>query len=89
MKNYSLGLYEKSMPGAITWADRLHAAKYAGFDFVEISIDETDEKLARLHWDRTEKEALLRDMKISGCSCKKHVLKRSSQISAGERDKIR
>ncbi len=48
MANYLLGLYEKSMPGTLTWAEKLQAAKNAGFDYVEMSIDETDEKLARL-----------------------------------------
>ena len=48
MANYLLGLYEKSMPGVLTWAEKLQAAKNAGFDYVEMSIDETDAKLARL-----------------------------------------
>lgn len=47
-KAYSLGLYEKSMPKELSWREKLTAAKEAGFDFVEISIDETDEKLGRL-----------------------------------------
>lgn len=54
MKNYLLGLYEKSMPNELTWAEKLQAAKVAGFDYVEMSIDETDAKLARL--DMTDGE---------------------------------
>lgn len=54
MKNYLLGLYEKSMPNDLTWAEKLQAAKVAGFDYVEMSIDETDAKLARL--DMTDGE---------------------------------
>ena len=54
MKNYLLGLYEKSMPNELTWAEKLQAAKNAGFDYVEMSIDETDAKLARL--DMTDGE---------------------------------
>ena len=42
MKGYTLGLYEKAMPGSLTWKEKLMAAKSAGYDFVEISIDETD-----------------------------------------------
>jgi len=74
MKDYSLGLYEKSMPAAAAWRDRLSAAKRSGFDFVEISVDETDEKLARLHWDKAEKDELIRDMKMSGCPIKSMCL---------------
>lgn len=50
MDAYALGLYEKAMPGSLTWEEKLQAAKEAGYDFVEISVDETDEKLARLDW---------------------------------------
>ena len=42
MKSYTLGLYEKAMPKDLTWEEKLLAAKEAGYDFVEISIDETD-----------------------------------------------
>lgn len=53
-KEYRLGLYEKSMPNTLSWTEKLTIAKEAGFDYVEISIDETDEKLARL--DQSTKE---------------------------------
>lgn len=40
----------------ISWQDRLSIAKVCGrFDFVEISIDETDERLARLDWTKEER----------------------------------
>ena len=48
MHDYLLGLYEKSMPSELTWAERLQAAKDAGFDYVEMSVDESDARLARL-----------------------------------------
>lgn len=47
---YRLGIYEKAMPTSLSWEERLIKAKEAGFDFVEISIDETDERQARLDW---------------------------------------
>ncbi|HBE86614.1 MAG TPA: L-ribulose-5-phosphate 3-epimerase [Lachnoclostridium sp.] len=56
MKTYTLGLYEKSMPAELSWKEKLEAAKSAGFDFLEMSIDETEEKLERL--EMTEKERL-------------------------------
>ena len=39
MRSYLLGLYEKSMPGTLTWAEKLQAAKNAGFDYVEMSSE--------------------------------------------------
>ena len=47
MKAYSLGLYEKAVPGSLTWEEKFRAAAAAGYDYLEISIDETDQKLAR------------------------------------------
>jgi L-ribulose-5-phosphate 3-epimerase/hexulose-6-phosphate isomerase len=49
-KKFRLGLYEKAMPSEFSWEQRLLAAKELGFDFVEISVDETDERRARLDW---------------------------------------
>lgn len=58
-KNYTLGLYEKSMPSYLSWEEKLLAAKKAGFDFIEISIDETDEKLSRLDMSKQERLRLV------------------------------
>lgn len=49
-----LGIYEKALPKNISWRKRLELAKELGFDFVEISVDETDERLARLDWTNEE-----------------------------------
>ena len=54
MKSYELGLYEKAMPGTLSWPEKMQAAKRAGYDFIEISIDETDAKLERLEMSREE-----------------------------------
>lgn len=48
MKAYRLGLYEKSMPNTLSLPEKLAEAKKAGFDYLELSIDESDEKLSRL-----------------------------------------
>ena len=46
----TFGIYEKALPKGISWQERLELAASLGFDFVEMSIDETDERLARLQW---------------------------------------
>lgn len=48
---FRLGLYEKAMPAYFTWEEKIQSAKALGFDFIEMSIDESDERLARLAWD--------------------------------------
>lgn len=54
-----LGIYEKALPKNITWFERLNMAKKLGFDFVEMSIDETDERLARLDWTKEERNSVV------------------------------
>lgn len=56
-----LGLYEKALPTGWSWERRLAAARELGFDYMEISIDETDERMARLDWDKAERK-VLRDL---------------------------
>ena len=60
MIDYFLGLYEKSMPNSLTIKEKFIAAKNAGFNFLELSIDETDEKLSRLKWSKSERSDLLK-----------------------------
>ncbi len=66
MKAYTLGVYEKSMPVDLSWREKLEAAKNAGFDFLEMSVDETDEKLGRLEMSFKERLELTELMKEVG-----------------------
>ena len=63
MKPYFLGIYEKAMPNFLTWKEKMRVAKEAGYDYIEISIDETDEKLARLDWTKQERDEFVQLMK--------------------------
>ncbi len=54
------GLYEKALPKQLNWEERLIAAKDAGYDFMEISIDETDERIGRLYWSKSERTKLIK-----------------------------
>jgi L-ribulose-5-phosphate 3-epimerase len=60
MNSYLLGLYEKSIPNTLSLKEKMIEAKNSGYDFLEISIDETDEKLSRLKWDIKQKSELLK-----------------------------
>lgn len=53
-----LGLYEKALPPSLGWHERLSMARELGYAFMEMSIDETDQRLARLDWTRDERRAL-------------------------------
>ena len=57
-KAYSLGLYEKAMPD-VSWEEKLRIAKDAGYDFVEISIDATEERIRRVYSSKAERQKLM------------------------------
>ncbi|MBS0992903.1 xylulose 5-phosphate 3-epimerase, partial [Lacticaseibacillus paracasei] len=51
----SLGIYEKALPKTDSWQRRLQQAHHLGFNFLELSIDESDERLARLDWTKAQR----------------------------------
>jgi predicted hexulose-6-phosphate isomerase len=53
-----VGIYEKALPADLSWEQRLETASSVGYDFVEISIDETEERLERLNWSPSERANL-------------------------------
>lgn len=61
-----IGIYEKALPKNITWRERFSLANKLGFDFIEMSIDETDERLSRLKWTEDEIQTIREDMFSSG-----------------------
>ena len=62
---HRVGLYEKALPNELSWEDKLATTKELGFDFLEISVDESDERRSRLDWNDEEVYALRR-------LCEKH-----------------
>ncbi|KAA9219201.1 MULTISPECIES: L-ribulose-5-phosphate 3-epimerase [Aerococcus] len=62
----TLGIYEKALPKNITWLERLQLAKELGFQFVEMSVDESDERLARLDWTKEERKKVVDAMYETG-----------------------
>ena len=59
MNTYRLGLYEKAMPTGLTFEAMLAQALEAGFDHLEMSVDESEERLSRLEWTRAERERVV------------------------------
>ena len=61
-----IGIYEKALPADLSWEARLGQAREAGFDFVEMSIDESEERLSRLDWSDETRLALRRSIEKTG-----------------------
>ncbi len=81
-----IGLYEKAMPNSLTWPEKLAVAKECGYDFVEISIDETDAKLARLEWTKEERLELVKQMKEIGLPIRSMCLSGHRKYPFGSSD---
>jgi L-ribulose-5-phosphate 3-epimerase len=80
-----VGLYEKALPSAWSWDQRLAATADAGYSFAEISIDVTDERLARLDWPAGAKAGLRNAIAASGVPIMTMCLSAHRQYSLGSR----
>jgi len=58
MVDYSLGLYEKAIPAGLEWPEMFEITKRGGFDRLEISIDESDWRLARLDFSNAQQREI-------------------------------
>ena len=59
IKTNKIGIYEKAIPTNFNWRDKIKVAKSAGFDFIEISIDESNDRLERLNWTQGQRQNLV------------------------------
>ena len=87
MKSYRLGLYEKGMPGNLSFPEKLMETRAAGFDYLELSIDETDEKLARLDWTNTEINGLRHAIEDTGVPVLSICLSGHRRFPLGDEDR--
>lgn len=53
LRQLPLGLYEKAISNHLSWEDKLCLARESGFDFLEMGIDSTPERLDRLYSKET------------------------------------
>lgn len=58
LKKNPIGIYEKAIPNMYDWADKIRIAKAAGYDFIEMSVDESDFRQYRLTWSKERRDYL-------------------------------
>lgn len=85
-KAVPLGIYEKALPPAESWLARLQLARKLGFDFVEMSVDETDERLERLNWDCEQRLALVNAIATTGIKVPSMCLSAHRRFPLGSQD---
>ncbi|WP_152800542.1 L-ribulose-5-phosphate 3-epimerase [Alkalibaculum sporogenes] len=58
-----IGIYEKALSSKLDWMEKLTICSVCGYDFLEICIDECEDRLERLYWDKSQKIELKDAMK--------------------------
>ncbi|CAI1112486.1 L-ribulose-5-phosphate 3-epimerase [Serratia entomophila] len=81
-----LGIYEKALPPGEDWLTRLQLAGELGFNFVEMSIDESDGRLARLDWSAEQRLALVSAVAMSGVRVPSLCLSAHRRFPLGSED---
>ena len=86
MPQYSLGLYEKAMPDGLSFREMLDLTARTGFDRLELSVDESDMRLARLDWKSGQVHDLKRQMDDSGVLIRTMCLSGHRKYPLGSHD---
>jgi predicted hexulose-6-phosphate isomerase len=86
MPQYSLGLYEKAMPDGLSFREMLDLTARTGFDRLELSVDESDMRLARLDWESGQVHDLKRQMDDSGVLIRTMCLSGHRKYPLGSHD---
>jgi L-ribulose-5-phosphate 3-epimerase len=86
MNNLSIGIYEKALPESPDWFLKFDAAKEAGYNFVEIAIDESEQRLSRLEKSVDEKLNLRHAALKSGINLNSIVLSAHRRYPMGSAD---
>lgn len=86
MEQYTLGLYEKALPSLLSIQEKLEIAGTAGFDYLELSIDESDEKLARLDYGAAERRAVQHAVNETGVRIRSMCLSGHRKYPFGSHD---
>ena len=82
----SVGVYEKAMPNQLQIREKFELAARAGYDYLELSIDESAEKLARLELADAELTAWKRSAEDSGMPILSMCLSGQRKYPMGSRD---
>ena len=86
MKAYKIGLYEKAMRNSLSWREKLECAKECGYDFVEMTIDASEEKIARVYSSQEERQELVNTMFEAGLPIRSMSVSALTKFAIGDPD---
>ena len=86
MKAYEIGLYEKAMRNSLSWREKLECAKECGYDYVEMTIDASEEKIARVYSSQEERLELIKTMFEAGLPIRSMSVSALTKFAIGDPD---
>jgi L-ribulose-5-phosphate 3-epimerase len=86
MESVRIGLYEKAIPNRMSMKEKLSLARKHGYDFLEMSIDETEDKLSRLDMTMDERAGMVNDMFEEGIFIRSICLSGHRKYPLGSED---
>lgn len=86
MRPVRLGVYEKALPTALAWPERLALARRLGFDYLELSVDESEGRLARLDAGCAERRAIRDAVAATGVPVQSLCLSAHRRYALGSAD---
>jgi len=81
--NLPIGVYEKALPTNISWEERLNEARNSQFDYVELSIDESEKRLERLESSSSERKEIRSAINQTGMPLKTMCLSGHRKYALG------
>ena len=86
MRQYKIGLYEKAMRQTLSWKEKLLCAKECDYDFVEICIDASEEKIQRIYMGKEERKELVDAMFETGMPIRSMTVSALTKYALGDPD---
>ncbi len=86
MQAVELGIYEKALKWTGSWEDLFQQAAQAGFSFVDLSVDETAEREARLDWTPEQRAEVRAASEKSGVAIGGLCLSIHRRVAPGSSD---
>jgi predicted hexulose-6-phosphate isomerase len=84
--DFALGLYEKALPASLSWPERFDQVQRAGYEYMEFSVDDSDERQARLDWSSAERREFRQHVEASGLNVPTMALSGHHRYPLGSAD---
>lgn len=82
----ALGIYEKALPQELSWREKFELVHQLGFNFLEFSIDESDDRLSRLDWTKEQRQEFREAMWATNSRINTLMLSGHRRFPLGSRD---